>query len=729
MKAKILFIMCLFFNLLGAQIHPTPQEQHFLKKSIKPPLSFNYKTEYSIAQNNAIRNLLEQEFKKSKNGFKLIIGFKDGLLAKNYQYKIPNKEEAYYLNIQKNKIILIGSDSRGVYYGLQTLKQLIKKNRLPLGEIIDYPDVAFRGVVEGFYGTPWSFEDRMRQLDFYGENKLNTYIYGPKDDPYHSTPNWRKPYPKKEAQQIKTLVERSKKNEVDFYWAIHPGKDIQWNEQDRAALLQKFEAMYALGVRAFAVFFDDISGEGTKAEKQAELLNYIDNQFIQVKKDIRPLIMCPTEYNKSWSNIQGGYLPTLGKKLNKDIHIMWTGDKVIADVTPTALDWVNKTIQRKAFFWWNFPVSDYVRDHLLLGPAYGLDNSVENKIDGMVSNPMERAEASKVAIFSVADYAWNIKTYDYTEAWKRAIKKIFPKDAEAYQFFSEHNADLGKNGHGYRRDESWSFKPLAERLKAGVANNNLPQADFNNAINFFEKMISSVQILKKSEDNPYLIKEIKPWLTQFELLGKTGKETLMMISALKNRKEEDFRKRYTSFLTYKEQMYSIDHTFNQNPYQPGVKTGSLVITPLVDTLFSSITKQFNKIYSANLKTEANYNPHKIYTNIAQLKNQPLRLDNRKVNITPVLEIVKIAPKEYIGIELQNPTHVKQITINLENNAIESLGEMQYSIDGKHWTKIEGKYNNNLWWNHLNKKAKYLRFINNSEKPIEVYFKKFEIKVS
>ena len=44
--------------------------------------------------------------------------------------------------------------------------------------------------------------------------------------------------------------------------------------------------MYQLGVRSFAVFFDDISGEGTNPQKQAELLNYIDEKFAQVKPDI-----------------------------------------------------------------------------------------------------------------------------------------------------------------------------------------------------------------------------------------------------------------------------------------------------------------------------------------------------------------------------------------------------------------------------------------------------------
>lgn len=215
---------------------------------------------------------------------------------------------------------------------MQTLAQLLNDNQLPVVEIKDYPSVRFRGVVEGFYGTPWSHEARLRQLKFYGENKMNTYIYGPKDDPYHSSPNWRLPYPEKEALQLQELVKVANENEVDFVWAIHPGQDIKWNQEDRDLLLAKFEKMYDLGVRSFAVFFDDISGEGTNPNKQAELLNYIDEKFVKVKPDVTPLVMCPTEYNKSWSNPKGNYLTTLGEKLNPSIQIMWTGDRVISDI-------------------------------------------------------------------------------------------------------------------------------------------------------------------------------------------------------------------------------------------------------------------------------------------------------------------------------------------------------------------------------------------------------------
>jgi hyaluronoglucosaminidase len=46
---------------------------------------------------------------------------------------------------------------------------------------------------------------------------------------------------------------------------------------------------------------------------------------------------------------------------------MWTGDKVVGDITKENLQWVKSHIKRNPFIWWNFPVNDYVRDHLLMG--------------------------------------------------------------------------------------------------------------------------------------------------------------------------------------------------------------------------------------------------------------------------------------------------------------------------------------------------------------------------
>lgn len=78
------------------------------------------------------------------------------------------------------------------------------------------------------------------------------------------------------------------------------------------------------------------------------------------------------------------------------------------------------------------------------------------------SNPMEYAEASKVALYGVADYAWNMKDYNPEANWERAIKYLMPTNAEAYHVFCEHNVDLGTTVHGMRREgESPNFDAAA----------------------------------------------------------------------------------------------------------------------------------------------------------------------------------------------------------------------------------------------------------------------------
>ena len=98
---------------------------------------------------------------------------------------------------------------------------------------------------------------------------------------------------------------------------------------------------------------------------------------------------------------------------------------------------MNKRIQRPSYVWWNFPVSDYCRDHLLMGPSYGLDPNAAHAMSGFVANPMERAEASKVALYGVADYAWNMKAYNPESDFVEACRYVLPEAPEAFRTFCE----------------------------------------------------------------------------------------------------------------------------------------------------------------------------------------------------------------------------------------------------------------------------------------------------
>lgn len=731
MNVKILLLLCYLattFHVFASKdkIYPTPLSFNQTGKTItlNTPVFIDGITE---ADPIAVKQLCQLfNTGKQKKNYTIHVGERGNKAVKKYARQIPEISGGYYLSVQPEQMIIAGHDDRGTFYAIQTLKQLLNGNTLPEVEIKDFPSVAYRGVVEGFYGQPWSHEDRIRQLQFYGENKLNTYIYGPKDDPYHSSPNWRKPYPEKEARQISELVTLSKANKVDFVWAIHPGKDIQWNEQDRQALLDKFEKMYELGIRSFAVFFDDISGEGTNPVRQAELLNAIQEQFIAQKKDVTPLIMCPTEYNKSWSNPkEGTYLDILGEKLHPSIMIMWTGDRVISDITCNGLEWINKRIKRPAYVWWNFPVSDYVRDHLLMGPAYGLDLQAGNLMSGFVSNPMERAEASKIAIFGVADYSWNPAKYNSDAAWKAAIENVMPHATEALHTFASHNSDLGKNGHRYRRDESVEIKPETEKFITAFKENRIAQAPLERIELEYKKIAEAPAQIVASNDNPTLVNEIRPWLKQFEILGNAGQKALHLAVLSSQGLTDTYWQTYLELLELEQQRQEIDKTYNQNPYQPGVKTGSLIMQPFIDSI-RVISEQH--LFHGKEASPLSTNPE-VFTNIQQIQNLPLQTDKETISISPALEVIRIAPKQYFGLALPYSLSQANLTINLNIPAVLQWGIVQISTDGKTWETLKALEKEKNITAHAPEKHsfRYVRMLNNSRQTREIYLKKFSLQ--
>ena len=727
MNQKLYLLIALFAfitNSTTAQnnnaIFPSPQKINYSEGKTSSDTPYLLQGNFKLQPNSLV--VLNELFNtKSANKALPII-----ITSLKSTDKNLNVSGGYTLKVTPQSIQISVSDHRGAFYALQTLKQLKKDNNFPLVDITDYPDVLSRGSVEGFYGNPWSHQDRISQFKFYGSLKLNTYIYGPKDDPYHSSPNWRKPYPEKDANQIKELVKEAKNNEIDFTWAIHPGLDIKWNKTDSLAILNKFELMYDLGVRSFAVFFDDISGEGTKAEKQAQLLNYLQSQFVEKKKDVLPLIMCPTEYNKSWSNPKPDtYLDILGDKLHPSIHVMWTGDRVIDDVSASDLDWINKRIKRKAYIWWNFPVSDYVRDHLLMGAAYGLDTTIKNDLSGFVSNPMERAEASKVALFSVALYSWNLISYEPMSAWHEAAKYVMPEATAAFQLFNEHNSDLGPNGHGYRRVESVIIKPTIDSFLAAYKNGNYSTELASKIKTEFENIIPVSEEIRSKSLNKNLITEIEPWLIQFNLLGKVGVETMSFLEARQAGNKALAWDSYLKMEALLENIQLVDKKYNQNPYQPGVKTGSLVLMPFVKTIFDQAQNYF---IPTTGKIEKN-STTALVSNTEKLKNQPLQLNNTSIAISPILEVINLNPQEYLGIHIDKSLKAKEFYFNLESNTLLENSTFETSIDGISWDvlKVEqkkGKGNTKA----LADDIKYIRFKNNATTIKSFFLKEFKIMV-
>ncbi len=516
---------------------------------------------------------------------------------------------------------------------------------------------------------------------------MNVYIYGPKDDPWHRD-KWREPYPEAEAKRIAELVEVAKQNGVNFYWAIHPGVDIKWNDEDRDKLIAKFEVMYQLGVRSFAVFFDDIWGEGTKADKQAALLNYVDDNFVKVKKDVAPLILCPTEYNKSWANEEKGYLRTLGKELNEGIEVMWTGNSVVACIDKPTMEWINERIQRKGYIWLNFPVNDFVRDHILMGPAYGNGLDIAGDVSGFVSNPMEYAETSKISLYGIADYCWNMEAYDYQNNWEKSLKDILPSNHEALRTFALYNKDLGPNGHGFRREEGEELKEIAEGALKG---DMFATAMFNVKCNELEM---ACDILLNDNSNTQLLHEIRPWVIQAKNLAAYGR-TVALMGILAEAKDNgsatsqfiNFENLYKQARSLQKQMFDLENNkAMRHPYQIGTKVGTKVMLPTVNKLFAQATEKYNAANGKNLDTTAEYNPYKLSSTVTQLAQLPVKINGDVVEITPALEVINWQAGGELLLESETAVTFQGMDFNFGVNNVAKHFRLELFVDGA-WREV------------------------------------------
>lgn len=520
--------------------------------------------------------------------------------------QIPaEKEGAYAICVEGSTLTVRANDEVGLYYAKQTLSQMLqgvpgstnaqqdpfpgksiddiaRMGELPQGTVIDWPDLPFRGAVEGYYGMPWSFEARKSQFAFYGRNKMNMYIYAPKDDPYHHGDGCYLPYPEEKAEEIRKLVQAANENHVRFVWAIHPANTVNWKANDGRAqldgLCHKLEMMYELGVRNFGVFVDDSFGEIGKPERQVQLANYLLEHFIRKHPDVnQTLIMCPTGYNKSWTNTK--YLNTMGDGLDKSIPIMWTGNTVVHDITLEGQQWVNSRVHRPTFIWWNWPCNDFKRGRLSMGRTYGLETAPEmrREMSGFVANPMENAEASKVGLFGVADYTWNITGFESQTSWKEGIARLYPASKDDMQRFCNHNAYLLPNTHGYFREESIEIRPRAEKLIRSI---ELGTPDLDAAQQMraeYARIAASGNALTLAADVASLRAEITPWIRAFTLTGQAGMAAMDALHTTTSQMKHFFQA--VDYLGEIKALTRPDWNGESTREVNDVETGMLAITP------------------------------------------------------------------------------------------------------------------------------------------------------
>lgn len=458
------------------------------------------------------------------------------------------------------EILILGEHTNAVFYGLASLEQILEQtiNRvLQAANISDYADMQYRGIVEGYYGYPYSFAVKKDLMKFFKKYKMNTYLYGAKSDPYHSG-FWRDAYPESisaiqekngwlSQQMLKDLSQLSLETKVNFIWAIHPnsGKSVSYHSPESTQkavedVMGKFEKMHDLGIRQFAVFLDDAGWDFDDVNNyrdfltnlQTTLENKYNKNYTNASDTVLPIHYVPHIYaiNFAKKNDLKTYFDAISQT-SSNIVVYTTGSGVWSSAKNEDFVTMEKLMKRPVALWWNYPCNDNKDGRIYTADMYstlhemGLptpDKEVPQCL-GMVSNPMQQGEVAKICLFGVADYSWNSSAFDTKANWEASFPAIIGNEfAPLYRYLAKY----------LRYQDSEELHKLIEDYKV---NTSAKEALLDTLSNIGKSCKRMLALNTANESDKLLKQELEPWLNKLEKMV----EVATMLVSLDNIKDEN----------------------------------------------------------------------------------------------------------------------------------------------------------------------------------------------
>ncbi len=356
--------------------------------------------------------------------------------------------DGFKLKVERELVTIHASCRRGIRYGMEAFMEhiIVRADTVfvPLLEISHVASLPMRGIVEGFYGKPWQHEDRLRALRFIRDHKLNTYMYAPKHDTLGRM-NWREFYPKEELALFEEYVHFAADWDIDFYYMISPGNDIDYTSMaDLKALFSKLKQLIDVGVTRFGLLLDDIDyilkGETKKrfltpGVAHAYLVREVDAFLCETLVHYE-LVVCPTEYDNGFDS---PYLAELARHTPPEIPFFWTGPETLAHAITTADTLrMRDTYGHPIIVWDNTPVNDFLDDkkQFFLSPYENRTPYLaESGTIGLVANPMPALELSKITLHHMSQFAW----YSGSENFEEVLTEFAGDFLPSFRVFAEHN--------------------------------------------------------------------------------------------------------------------------------------------------------------------------------------------------------------------------------------------------------------------------------------------------
>jgi len=258
------------------------------------------------------------------------------------------------------------------------------------------------GVIEGFFGRPWSWTARLGCIGFLHSRGYQFYIYAPKADPFLRR-RWRDPIPPETMRHLCEVSECCRRTGIALGLGLSPFEIyLNYDADAKRTLRSKVHQINDVGVETLCILFDDMQGGFDKlAERQGRVISDICSW-----SSATSFIVCPTYYSddprltQQFGSAPEAYLHDLGRVVDPRVNFFWTGEKVISDgYSEQHLTEVSSRIGRKPFIWDNRIANDAKTrvNHLFLDPSAGWELSVEHAA-GLAINPMNQPYLSRIPL-------------------------------------------------------------------------------------------------------------------------------------------------------------------------------------------------------------------------------------------------------------------------------------------------------------------------------------------
>ena len=353
----------------------------------------------------------------------------------------------------------------------------------------------------------------------------------------------------------------------------------------------------------------------------------------------------------------------------------------------------------------------------------GVDPS---KIQGIVLNPMQQSEPSKVAIFGNACYSWNIwqTEEEANKCYNASFKYVDHNGYEeteastALRELSKHMINQNMDGRVTRLEESVELKEKLNAFKTKLTKGEkITDEEFDDIINEFTVLQNASQTYRAS-GNERIKSQIVYWLNCWD---DTTNAALNYIKGIKAAQNEEDNASIWDYYANAQAAFekSKSYGFHYVDHLEYAEVGVQHIVPFIKSLDSYLSEVVSTIVNPD-KQIAKY--------ITNREDTPAGKEDNIFDGNASTELVYKSPNTisagtYVGIKYSKAIDVNHVIFRMGANSNPRdtflKAKVQYTTDGKNWTDVnDTEYDlpNNVELTDLNLKGvKGIRMIATEDK--------------